>query len=171
MKESSSKIERIKEIIDSQELTVEDVRRMEREKKRVEEQMASLNGALEGHQNALKEAEEKCSACFRLLENAIEEYNDKARDLELIPESGKHAEGKKFGVNLEKDRAEGAIAMMGGLDLNGFVEPHVEKLGEDYVREALGEKERITEVLDRIESINHSIEELSEDIEVNEDFS
>ena len=91
MEDYSTKIKQLHETINSQELSQEDVRKMEREKIRVEEQIAKQNTILEGNVAALKEAQEKWSAIYQLLEQKVEEYNGQARQLELIPKNAKHA--------------------------------------------------------------------------------
>ena len=167
MEESSTKIDQLKNTVSSQELSVEDVRKMEREKDRMEEQVAKFNAVLEGHQNALKEAQSKFVGCFQLLEEVVEKYNSKSEHLELIPKSAKHAKEKNFEVVLRKERAmESVVKLMGNVDIGGFVKPSVLKLGEDYEMEAFGEKERMEELKDRIESTENSKDQLIEDIEV-----
>ncbi|KAL7470602.1 hypothetical protein ACHAXS_010850 [Conticribra weissflogii] len=170
MREASTDIERLKQTIDSQELSVEDVRRMERETTRVEEQVAKHAKLLEGQNNALKEARAKFDACLDLLQETVEKYNAKARNLELIPESAKHAKGHRFEIVLDKGKAvgdvDGGLGLMGGVDVMGFVKPFVEKLGDDYDRAIANEKEKIRELKDRIENLESAKEHVAEDIEV-----
>ena len=85
------KIEQLKQTINGQELSQEDVRRMEREKARVEEKISKHSSVLEEHVAALKEAKEKWSAVYQLLEERVTEYKVKARQLERIPKNAKHA--------------------------------------------------------------------------------
>ncbi|KAL7529569.1 hypothetical protein ACHAXR_003033, partial [Thalassiosira sp. AJA248-18] len=68
MADCSSKIEQLRKTINSQELSQEDVRKMEREKSRIEEQIVKQNSVLEGQAAALTEAREKWSAIYQLLE-------------------------------------------------------------------------------------------------------
>jgi len=167
MQESSNNIERLKQMIDSQELSVEDVRRMEREKTRVEAQVAKQTKLLEGQDNALKEARAKFDACFELLQESVEKYNAKARSFELIPESAKHAKGHKFEIVLDEGKAgdiDSAVGLMGGVDIKGFVLPFVKKLGEDYVRAIESEKEKIRNLKGDIENVESSKEQLADDI-------
>ena len=58
MQDCSTKIDELRGTIDGQELSQEDVRRMEREKARIEEQISHVS-VLEGQVAALKEAKEK----------------------------------------------------------------------------------------------------------------
>mmetsp|Transcript_19429 Transcript_19429/g.33117 ORF Transcript_19429/g.33117 Transcript_19429/m.33117 type:complete len:706 (-) Transcript_19429:92-2209(-) len=166
MEDCAKTIQRLKDTIGSQELSQEDVRRMQREKDRLDVQIEKQNDILNGHLNMLKEAEEKWSACFQLLERTVQEYNSKATDLELIPETAKHAKGKKLEVILdEESAAEGTIQLMGGVDVAGAAKSHVEKFVKTYDREILTEKRRMIEVKENVEAVESSGADLAENID------
>lgn len=167
MEDYSTKIEQLRQTINSQELSQEDVRRMEREKTRVEEQISKQSSVLEGQVAALKEAQEKWCAIYQLLEQKVKEYNGQGKQLELIPKNAKHAKGNNFEVKLDKKKAvEGMVNMMGGVDVEGVVKPHVEKLVKGYESETVNEKSRMVEVKESIESTESSNDQLMEDIDV-----
>ena len=167
MEDYSTKIEQLRQTINSQELSQEDVRRMEREKTRVEEQISKQSSVLEGQVAALKEAQEKWCAIYQLLEQKVKEYNGQGKQLELIPKNAKHAKGNNFEVKLDKKKAvEGMVNMMGGVDVEGVVKPHVEKLTKGYESETVNEKSRMVEVKESIESTESSNDQLMEDIDV-----
>jgi SMC interacting uncharacterized protein involved in chromosome segregation len=167
MKDCSTKIDELRGTIDGQELSQEDVRRMEREKTRIEEQISKHGSVLEGQVAALKEAKEKWCAIYKLLERKVDEYNARARQLELVPETARHARGKRFEVKLDGDKAaEGVVSMMGGVDIVGAVEPHVTKLIKHYESETANEKRRMAVVKDLIKAMEISKDKLVEDIEV-----
>ena len=167
MEDYSTKIEQLRQTINSQELSQEDVRRMEREKTRVEEQISKQSSVLEGQVAALKEAQEKWCAIYQLLEQKVKEYNGQGKQLELIPKNAKHAKGNNFEVKLDKKKAvEGMVNMMGGVDVEGVVKPHVETLTKGYESETVNEKSRMVEVKESIESTESSNDQLMEDIDV-----
>lgn len=167
MQECDTKITQLKDTIGSQELSVDDVRKMERQKVRVEEQLQQKRDVLDGHENALKEAQEKWLKCFQLLQQTVDEYNSKGTSLELIPENAKLAKGQKLEIRLDEERAlDGIVEMMGGVDVANVVKPYVQKLTEDYKSEAFNEKERVVELKENIESMESLSEQLAEDIEV-----
>lgn len=163
MGEISINIDKLKQIIGSQELSVDDVRKMERQKVRLEEQRAQKQKILDGHLNAIKEANERYAKCYDLLTAAVTEYNSKARDLEMIPSTAKNAHGKKVEICLTEG-AENVEEML-GLDIGGVVS-HVKKVGEGYVKETREEKRRTREMKERIEGMEAEIEELNQEIEV-----
>ena len=166
MEDYSTKIKQLRETINSQELSQEDVRRMEREKIRVEEQIAKQNTILEGNVASLKEAQEKWSAIYQLLEQKVEEYNSQARQLELIPKNAKHAKGHTFEVKLDKKAEDSVVNMMGGVDISGVVKPHVKKLVKGYEGEVVSQKRQLVEVKDQVEDVQRSSEQVVNDIEV-----
>jgi SMC interacting uncharacterized protein involved in chromosome segregation len=160
-------IEQLRGTINGQELSQEDVRRMEREKARKEEQISKHVSVLEGQVAALKEAKDKWCLIYKLLERKVDEYNARARQLELIPETAKHARGKRFEVKLDGDKAaEGVVSMMGGVDIVGAVEPHVTKLIKHYESDTANKKRRMSVVKDLIKALEISKEKLVKDIEV-----
>ena len=167
MEDCTTNIGQLKQTINSQELSQEDVRRMEREKARIEEQVSKQTALLDGQVAALKESQEKWEAIYELLEQRVQEYNGQAQQMELIPKTAKHAKGHDFEVKLSKDGAVESVAkMMGGVDIRGAVSPHVNKLVKGYENETVKEKNQIVEVKDRIENGESSNEQLAEDIEV-----
>jgi hypothetical protein len=167
MEDCSMKIEQLRQTIDGQELSQEDVRRMEREKARIEEQISKQGSVLEGQTAALKEAKEKWCAVYKLLEQKVTEYNTRARQLELIPEVARHARGKRFEVKLDGDKAaEGVINMMGGVDILGVMGPYVTNLVNDYESKTAEEKRRLTVVKELIKTMKISREKTVKDIEV-----
>eukprot|EP00986_Skeletonema_menzelii_P020290 scaffold30745_cov160-Skeletonema_menzelii.AAC.4 len=167
MEDCAKTIQRLKDTIGSQELSQEDVRRMNREKDRLDVQIEKQNDILNGHLNMLKEAEEKWSACFQLLERTVQEYNSKATDLELIPETAKHAKGKKLEVILDQgSAAEGIVQLMGGVDVTSAAKSHVEKFVKTYDREISTEKRRMMELKENAETVETSGADLAENIDV-----
>lgn len=167
MADCSSNIDELRKTINSQELSQEDVRRMEREKSRIEEQILKQNSLLERQVAALTEAHEKWLAMYTLLEGKVQEYNGRASQLELVPPSAKHAKGQKFEVVLNRARAmKGVVELMGGVDIHGGVQPHVNKLVKRYENEMTNEKKRLGDIKDRMEATMSSSEQIVEDIDV-----
>jgi kinetochore protein NDC80 len=163
MEEITQNIHRLNQSIQNQELTVDDVRKMERHKLRLEEQYAHKKTVLDGHANAVKEAREKYAHCIELLSAAVEEYNSKAVGLELIPATAKNAQGRqwKMVLNDKADTLEGLL----GLDVESVVR-HVKKVGEGYDRETKEEKRRANELKERIGELEVESEELDQVMEV-----
>lgn len=163
----TARIEQLRETIDKQELSQEDVRRMEREKARIEEQVAKQDSIREGHAAALKEAEEKRRALHEALERSVEGYNAAARRVGLAPVGARHAGGEDFVVALDECRAaEGVAEMMGGVDVAGVVGPRANELAERYEKETAEAKERVSEARRKTVSAERSSERLAGDIEV-----
>ena len=163
----SNKIEQLKQTINGQELSQEDVRRMEREKVRIEEQITKHSSVLDGHVAALTEAKEKWSAVYQLLEERVTEYKMKARQLELIPKTAKHAKGVTLEVVLDKSKAaDGEVELLGGMNLGLTVKEHVAKTVQEYESETAKEQRRIMELKAQIQTTDNAFVKLIEDIEV-----
>lgn len=167
MKDCEQTIATLRDTINGQELSQEDVRRMTREKERIEEQTVKQTSILEGQVAALTEAKEKWVAIFKLLEQKVNEYNARARQLELIPETAKHAKGKKFEVVLDGDKAaDGVVDMFSGVDIAGVVEPHVTKLIKNYESETSNEKKRMAVKNNLIKEMESEKKKLVKDVMV-----
>ena len=164
MDETSANIDRLKSIIGSQELTIDDVRKMERQKIRLEEQCEQKKTALEGHVNALKETEQKYTQCIALLNTAVEEYNSKARGLELIPDKAKNANGEKIEIQLSEKKGESLEGLL-GLDIQGVL-THVKKVADGYGKETKEEKKRMNELKERMIILEAESDELEHEIDV-----
>ncbi|KAL3760419.1 hypothetical protein ACHAWU_005954 [Discostella pseudostelligera] len=164
------KIGQLKQTINGQELSQEDVRRMEREKARIEEQVAKQSSILDGHIAALTEVKEKWSSLYQLLEDRITEYKMKARQLELIPKSAKHAKGAILEVVLVKSKAaDGEVELMGGMDFGRTVKGHVTKTAQEYESELAKEQRSTADVNGQIRTTDRSFVKLIEDIEAIKD--
>jgi SMC interacting uncharacterized protein involved in chromosome segregation len=86
MKDCENTIAELRNTIDGQELSQDDVRRMTREKGCIDEHFSKMACILEGQVAALMKAKEKWCAIVKLLVQKVNEYNTRARQLELIPE-------------------------------------------------------------------------------------
>ena len=163
MEEISNNILKLKEVIGSQELTVDDVRKLERMKVRLEEQCGQKKVVLEGHVQALKEAEEKYGKCLELVNAAVEMYNSKARGLELVPEGARNSGGKRLEmkVNGEAETLEGLLSVS-----VENVTGHIKKVTDKYVKDTKEEKKRAMELKGRMEDLEVHNDELDQEIEV-----
>lgn len=165
MKDCEKTIAALRDTIHGQELSQEDVRRMTRKKERIEEQINNQASVLEAQVATLKEAKEKWCTIFKLLEQKVDEYNARASQLELIPETARHAKGKRFEVKLDGDKAADGVASMLGVDMVGVMGPHVTKLVNNYESETANEKRRMAEVKDLIKAMEIEKDKLVKDIE------
>jgi kinetochore protein NDC80 len=165
MEELSQNIQRLKDIIATQELTVDDARKMERHRARLEEQFAQKTSVLEGHLNALKEANEKYVHCLDLLTRTVQDYNAKGADLELIPETAKNAKGKNLEIRLNEAVAQSLEGLL-GVDVSGAVVQHMRKVTEEYKQKTTEEKRRIKDLKEKMAVLDSASQELHEEIEV-----
>lgn len=170
IEELSQKIQQLKDIIAMQELTVDDARKLERHRARLEEQFAQKTSVLEGHLNALKEANEKYVHCLDLLTRTVQHYNTKGVDLELIPETAKNANGKNVEIRLNEAVAQSSEGLL-GVDVSGAAVPHMRKITEEYKKKSTEEKRRIMDLKERMVVLDAASQELHQEFEVSCRFS
>lgn len=167
MKDYVQRIEQLKITVGGQELSGEDVRRMKRDTERYKEYIAKETSKLDGHVAAHREAQEKWSAVYKLLEETVDKYNTKARQLELIPQTAENSKGLIFEVKLDKSKAaEGELEMMGGMDIASVLEGHVMDVVRQYDGYTASEQRRKVEVESKIRTMKNSLVQTIENIEV-----
>eukprot|EP00804_Cyclotella_cryptica_P023223 CCRYP_000416-RA/>CCRYP_000416-RA protein AED:0.05 eAED:0.05 QI:835/1/1/1/1/1/3/192/486 len=164
IEELTQHIQQTRAIIATQELSVDDARKMERHKARLEDQLAQKKSVLEGHLNALKEANEKYVKCLELLTRSVQDYNAKGVDLELIPETAKNSKGKNLEIRLNEDAAQSLEGLM-GLDVRGKAVPHMKKVAEEYKKETIQGKRQSADLNERMEVFDAASQEFDQEIE------
>lgn len=150
VKDYAKKIEQLRITLGRQELSTVDVRRMKRETELCENKIAEETRKLDEEVAALGEAQDKLSAVNKLLQDSVDNYNAKARQLALIPESAKYAGGKKFEISFHE-----AWAMKGEVGYNnmmGVLKSHISTLVAEFVGRAKQANE--------IEGRNNSFDEM-----------
>jgi len=108
-----SEVEELKAAVAGQELSAEDVARIGRERKRLEEGLASASEFRQKQLKNLWEAEMSLSRKMESLEGKVREYNTKATQLLLIPPTAKNAQNQNFELRFNKQ----ALEQPSGLDL------------------------------------------------------
>jgi len=166
MDDLSTNIDRLKQIIGSQELTVDDVRRLERQKLRLEEQCVQKKSVLKGHSNALKETEEKYATCMQMLNAAVEDYTANAKRLEFIPKTANNACGKSLEIRLNETRGAESLEGLLGVDMDSVIVSHVRKISDGYEKKTNEEKHRVRELKGRMKELDAESAELDQEIEV-----
>ena len=160
--EGVAQIGRLRATVAGQELSQEDVRRMQREGARAAARVAERREARAGHAAALAEALDRRRAVLGMLERTADEDNATARRVGLASAvEGGHE------VRLAPGRAEECVAaLLGDVDLDGVVGPRVEELAREHERKTASETRQIAKVKDQIELMESSSEQVVEDIEV-----
>jgi SMC interacting uncharacterized protein involved in chromosome segregation len=158
LKESEESIQQMKEKIQTQSLSVDDVRRMKLERTRMEDEHAKAASVKQEYSRVLWETETEAKRRVQELECTIETYNTKAAsDLHLIPKTAKNAGGEVFYARVDMEAQNAAAgnqtALLGGVDMNNMVQPHLLRLKEKFESKILNAEEDLTNLDTRIEKI------------------
>ena len=101
---------------------------------------------------------------MELLNTAVEEYNSKARGLELIPEKAKNANGEKIEIQLSEKKGESLEGLL-GLDIDSVV-AHLKKVADGYAKETKEQKMQMNDLKERLIILEAESDELEQEIDV-----
>lgn len=164
----NARIAELKTTISGQDLSAEDVRRMQGERARVEDGLERALAAKAEHSKVLWEAESELNKNLEELEGAIAVFNKKASSLEIIPHTAKNSGGMDFTLKVDRDAiktADGADsdavtnAILGNVDVKGAVRPALAQLKESTIGKNNAAKAELLELLDHEEQVEESLTE------------
>ena len=164
-----SKVEGLKEAILTQELSLEDVRRMQNEKARIEEGIARTARSKNELNEAIGESNADLLQTMEQLQIGVASYNEKALRLQLIPQTAENARGQKYTLIVQTDQLkEGDQSLfLGGVDLKNAVLPSITRLKIDYKNLTAKERQSILDILNEQETSEDMLRRTVDDIEVN----
>jgi len=151
----------LKQVVAGQELSPEDVARMQQERVRLDEALGKAREHKGKMQKALWEAEMELSRAVVDLETAAQLFNSKAAGLQLIPITARNSNGIQYEMSVSK----GAVSANAepqdliGLDIKGVIRPSLGQIKNvilDKVHEAR------TSVLKMLDEEAKSEEEVAE---------
>jgi len=142
-------------------LSAEDVRRMQGERARVEDGLEKALATKQQHSKELWEAETELNKVCDELEAAASVFNSKATELQLIPETAKHSQGKKFKIVVHKELAEESDtnAMLGNVDIKNEARPVIAQLKETMTGNMNVAKQELLNLLDQEEQAEEQLKE------------
>lgn len=157
----NERVTELKNAVASQDLSAEDVRRMQGERARVEEGLEKAFATKQQHSKELWEAETELNKVCDELEAAASVFNSKATELQLIPETAKHSQGKKFKIVVDKALAEESDtnAMLGNVDIKNEVRPVIAQLKETMTGNMNVAKQELLNLLDQEEQAEEQLKE------------
>jgi len=166
--EADATVKKIRETIASQGITVDDARRLQSEKSRVEDSIAKAATAKQECSKALWELEMDLSRKVGELEAVTVQYNKKGTELQLFPESAKNTHGKKFFIDIEKKYSAEAdqSLLLGGVDLNGMVRPHLDALKGSALNRTAEKKQELSQSLDQEDVSEDALTEAADRVKV-----
>lgn len=107
----TSKQEKIKlqNIYDNQELTSQDVERINNEKVQLEEQLLAIHQQKEVFEKAINNKEIQITKQTDEVDKLVKKYNETARALQLIPSNSKYANGVDFYVTFNSVSCDSTV--------------------------------------------------------------
>lgn len=161
LQQITARIDILKSQIQNQEFSVEDVRRMQKEKTRLEESIARAAGAKDEQNKALWEISTELSQQVDQLQAIVDTYNRRTSDLRLGPEIADEAMYElKLNTDLSKDYDP--VRLFNGTDVRGTVLPMIISLRCDYAEKHAQAKNDVLEILDRNEVSEKTLADVSE---------
>ncbi len=151
----------LKAVVNAQELSPEDVQRMQQERARLDEALEKAREHKAKMHKALWEAEMELSRSVVDLETAAQTFNTKAAALQLIPITAKNSNGIQYEMSVHKGAVSATAEAQDlvGLDIKGVIRPSLAQIKNviiDKVHEAR------TSVLRMLDEEAKSEEELGE---------
>lgn len=138
--------------IASQTVHPADVIRMNQERSKLQTSLEATRQQKEAAEARADDAESRLRSRFDEIEDRVSEYTSMAHRLQLVPATGKRAEGFNFETWL--DRGATTSGSMISLDFKGIVKPTLQRIQEQYsakTRSLVKEELALTEKMDAVQ--------------------
>jgi len=156
-----SRVAELKTAVSQQDLSAEDVRRMQGERARVEDGLERAIASKQEHSKNLWDAETELNKIVEELDAAASVFNSKAKELQMIPETAKYSQGHRMTISIDKSKAaeEESTGLLGSVDIKAVVRPAIAQLKETVTGNMNSAKQELLNLLDQEE---HAEEELKD---------
>jgi SMC interacting uncharacterized protein involved in chromosome segregation len=161
----TARVNTIKAQIHSQDLSVEDVRKMQAESDRVSDALEKVSALNEQNKEALWVSETELNRLFERLEIAVESYNMKLAELLLLLESA-----GRLKMSLNKESAAcGDQSQLLGVSLRTDVRPFLVDFKIETTEEAAVIRRQLQDDLDQLEASEEALTEVMDSLQIVED--
>jgi kinetochore protein NDC80 len=158
-------VEDIKKTVESQELSVDDIYRMENEQKGVNEAMDRVYTSKEQSRKALLKGEEELTGLCNKLDSVMADYNAKVGELALVPKLGPKFASSK--ATFHKDNMLDADqSKLLGVDLQSAVRPLVLQSKTEYVEKGDQARWEYQDALDKLETAQEACNEAAAKLDI-----
>jgi kinetochore protein NDC80 len=158
-----SKVQQLKGSIGNQELSLDDVQKMQNERKGVEEAIERALALRDQRRSALWEIESEVDKSWSDLESFVSDYSSYVGDLKLVPIVS--SKGIEMEAVVNKDAVlDPNLSKLLDIDLPGIIQPTLTSCHEEYCSLISDSKWKYQEALDKLE---RSEEEFTEALERN----
>ena len=144
------KVKTLEENIKNQELSLEDIQKMENERKGVEEAIERAYTLRDQRRSALWEIESEIESCWSNVESFVSDYNSHVGDLKTLPLV--LSAGVEMTAVIDKDATlDPNPSKLLRVDLPGTIKPTLKTCFEDYSKMLSDSKWNYQEALDKLE--------------------
>jgi len=158
----AASVDSLKTQVSTQELSADDVRRLQGERARLEEGLERATAMKAQHNKAFFDQEAQLTTVLNEIDANVAQYNAKCAALHLIPETAKNAAGVKFHLSLNKSAAtnDDQTALLGNVDIVGTIKPAVENLKSCVVAATSEARQELLNLLDMEESSEEKLSDM-----------
>jgi len=164
MTTKDARITELKHIIDTQEFSQDDINQLERERKKLEEEVnMAINARMKHEEITLKSALD-LEKRFRELREVVEEFNGKVESMGLH----KSLDKSKLLISIQKEKAHelDQRLLFGGVNLKSEIMPILSTMAGDYSEKARILRKKLIELSSKQEEFEIAISEMNEEIKV-----
>jgi SMC interacting uncharacterized protein involved in chromosome segregation len=161
----TSKIVVLKEKIQGQELSIDDVRKMESEQLRVKESLERAVALRQQYKEELWETEAELTKLLERLDAVVDDYNTKLSELLLVLDDAAHA--ANFKMNVKKQQlASGDQHLLLGVDLYADVRPFLSRQKTEMSDQMTRMRRELQEALDNLDASEEAFTEALDKLKV-----
>lgn len=162
MAKKEARITELKHIIDTQEYSQDDINQLEREKRKLEEEVNMAIDARMKHEEITLKSAIDLEKRFRELREVVEEFNGKVESMGLH----KSLENSALLISIQKEKAHemDQSLLLGGVNLKSEVMPILSTMAGDYSEKARTLRKRLIELSSKQEEMENAIAEMNEEI-------
>mmetsp|Transcript_20454 Transcript_20454/g.44713 ORF Transcript_20454/g.44713 Transcript_20454/m.44713 type:complete len:673 (-) Transcript_20454:132-2150(-) len=164
----TSRIVTLKSKVETQEVSVEDVRMMQNEKARVEERIAAAAKSKSEMAKLSWEGDMELRGKLQELQDAVGQYNDMASKLLLIPETAENAGGERYEIKVQQDYShdDDLSNLLGGIDLENSAMQSIRNLKRTYSDRVSQSRKDLSSMLDEQQACEEGCTEASDGVKI-----
>jgi kinetochore protein NDC80 len=166
---TNNRIEELKNTVNTQQLSVDDLRKLENEIKGVVEATERARALKEERKKAFLRSQEELTMHLNKLETVVTDYNHKVSQLTvLVPTLSSN--GSKLKLQIHKDnRMTQSPNSLLGADVSDFVRPTIEAKRDEFEIKADRSKRDHQDALDKLELVAHQHDESAAKLKIIQD--
>lgn len=159
------KIAALRERIEGQELSIDDVHKMESEQRRVKEQLQRVSAQRQQNKEELWETEAELTKLLEGLDGVVDDYNTKLSELLLVLEDATGAANFKMGIK-KQHLDSGDQSLLLGVDLYAQVRPYLSRQKSELLAQMTRCRRELQEALDNLDASEEAFTEALDKLKV-----